>query len=422
MMPLRVGHSNFRTHGRVAEPSIVCRGNIRRHRIHTGDLPSTRPLKSSAFCNNESSVKVRSRSSPGRVQAGGTGWGGNTGGRGGSGGGGGGGGEDSFNSGDGANPFGHNNTLKFAVGTAVTLALLTSNFHGKAEAKVVDVSSGTPEVPTDKVFIKSDGSQVGPILLTDVVGTPMLASLLLFFSKVLVCWCTDNSELATAGMDLGFLSFLGTFAFASIEKRYQAIQPAVLQVVVSHLILEYVFNGWLVNKIDPTTSCPPLSPEMQLHHVSSVIAGIFCLQTGGSNFAPDGLLLQGVRLCATEVTTALPVAFRQAARTKRLRGERIIFFGALMPLAFVWRSVWSLSVLRRYMELVDASGGIANVPSWWVGASSTAGVVACNLIWTWKILRGTVKVVKKMFGKKKGGKKNEGSDAKTENTEAEVDI
>ncbi len=40
-----------------------------------------------------------------------------------------------------------------------------------------------------------------------------------FAWKTLLCWCTDDVELASSATDLGFLSFLGTFSLFAIQDQ-----------------------------------------------------------------------------------------------------------------------------------------------------------------------------------------------------------
>ena len=51
-----------------------------------------------------------------------------------------------------------------------------------------------------------------------------------------------------------------------------------------------------------------------------------------------------LRLCMTEMTIALPIAFKHAHKAKLLRGARAATISALMLAAYCWRMVWSYQV------------------------------------------------------------------------------
>lgn len=48
-----------------------------------------------------------------------------------------------------------------------------------------------------------------------------------------------------------------------------------------------------------------------------------------------------LRLCMTEMTIALPIAFKHAHKAKLLRGARAATISTLMLVAYCWRMVWS---------------------------------------------------------------------------------
>merc|ERR1719359_1515488 len=105
-------------------------------------------------------------------------------------------------------------------------------------------------------------------------------------------------------------------------------------------------------------------------------------------------------LGATEMTTVLPVAFHQAVRNKKLSGSKVPFFSLSMPLAFMWRTQKSFTVLKRLQEDIKAKGGPRAVHLAWLGLLGTSSIVGLNAWWTFKIIRGTLKALKK--NRKKG--------------------
>eukprot|EP00238_Polyblepharides_amylifera_P004881 CAMPEP_0196592484 /NCGR_PEP_ID=MMETSP1081-20130531/72868_1 /TAXON_ID=36882 /ORGANISM="Pyramimonas amylifera, Strain CCMP720" /LENGTH=129 /DNA_ID=CAMNT_0041916199 /DNA_START=35 /DNA_END=421 /DNA_ORIENTATION=- len=118
--------------------------------------------------------------------------------------------------------------------------------------------------------------------------TPTSASLgplLCFASKFLVCWCSEESELAALGIDLGFLVMLGGLAVVfgvesvGLEAGAEAVRGVLVEVVVVHLLLECVFNGWLHPWINPK-GATPMTWDMWAHHMGSCFAGMYCKVAG----------------------------------------------------------------------------------------------------------------------------------------------
>ena len=110
---------------------------------------------------------------------------------------------------------------------------------------------------------------------------------------------------------------------------------------------------------DRPTSDPQycLTTDLLVHHIATLATGVFCLKAGGPHrpFGRGRFLVQGCRLAATEMTTALPVAFRQALRNKKFKGPKRYVFVAVMPAAFIWRTAQSWSVLRAAWAKVQVS-------------------------------------------------------------------
>ena len=117
-------------------------------------------------------------------------------------------------------------------------------------------------------------------------------------------------------------------------------------------------------------------------------------------------------LGATEMTTALPVAFHQALINKKLTGARVSFFALTMPMSFAWRTKKSFSVLRRLHTDIQSKGGVGQVHLAWLGLLGTSTLVGLNAWWTFKIVKGAIKALRKAG--KKGPPTARGSGAKGE--------
>ncbi len=121
----------------------------------------------------------------------------------------------------------------------------------------------------------------------------------------------------------------------------------------------------------------------------------------------------GRRLAATEITTGLPVAFKAAIKKRRFKGKRRVFFASLMPVAFVWRSLYTLDVLRSFLREVEKVGGRKAIPSKWVGASCFSSIIGCNIYWTYKIFGGVFKTINKTVLGNNGAAKKKGGESKS---------
>ena len=67
-------------------------------------------------------------------------------------------------------------------------------------------------------------------------------------NKALICWCTDPRyrDTVVKVADVGFLGLLGSLSLAAAcipNTILTAIQPVILQMGFSHLVLEMAFNG-----------------------------------------------------------------------------------------------------------------------------------------------------------------------------------
>merc|ERR1712078_558719 len=115
----------------------------------------------------------------------------------------------------------------------------------------------------------------------------------------------------------------------------------------------------------------------------------------------------GVGIIGTEVTTFLPVAFREAVRSKKISKAQVSsVLGVLFPLAFCWRTYWSsklwvrlLGVGRNYIATKQPN--LLNLALWRLGEASVLTVVCSNVVWTCRIAKGSLGVVKKKLTGKK---------------------
>ena len=167
------------------------------------------------------------------------------------------------------------------------------------------------------------------------LGMGCLMSVLLFAAKCLVAWCTGDSELAMSTIDLGYLLFVGPFAIFACMTPIRALHQFLTESLIAHIIVgEVLANTLALPLIDPKTNFK-MGPDMWVHHITSAISGIYCLYIGMTYPLFHKL---GCMLAICEVTTALPISFRQALKSDRLHGPRSLFFACTMPPAFLWRT------------------------------------------------------------------------------------
>ena len=235
-----------------------------------------------------------------------------------------------------------------------------------------------------------------------------------FAYKSLLCWCTEDVELASLATDMGFLSFLGCFSMFAVNETFKNTRTFMIQAALSHIFLEMVFEYGLLRRFDKEAK-PRITWDMLFHHVGSLAIGLYCIRVGGGTFSNGPFLAQGARLACTEITTGFPVAFKVALKSKRFKGKRRLFFAVGMPLAFIWRSCYTFNVLKTFLKTVDAHGGRKAIPSKWLGAGCFGSVVACNVFWTAKIFSGVFKTLTR----KKGKPKQKKTDDEASSTEKE---
>lgn len=234
-------------------------------------------------------------------------------------------------------------------------------------------------------------------------GFASFLAVILLVSKCLVCWCTADAETAFMSIDLGFLTFLGwlcLFAFRSTPMA--VLHPFLIEMGSAIIMEEMLFSIFLINKIKPDLN-HKVTKDFLVHHVASAIMGwlafYFCSRAPGTGSV-------GVGVIGTEITTFLPVAFREAVRSKKISKTKIsILLGAVFPIAFCWRSYWSANMWMRLLKVgkayVSTQPGLHNVILWRCGEASVLTVVCSNFVWTYRIMRGSLTVVMKKFNGKK---------------------
>lgn len=238
------------------------------------------------------------------------------------------------------------------------------------------------------------------------VGFASFLAAVLLVSKVLVCWCTNDAETAFMSIDLGFLSFLGwlcLFAFRSAPMA--VLHPFLIELGSAVILEEMLFSMVLVNKVKPELN-HKWTKDFLVHHVASAIMGWLALYFTLNGRAP-GCGFVGVGVIGTEVTTFLPVAFREAVRSKKVSKAQISsVLGVLFPLAFCWRTYWSSKMFVRLLGvgsnyIATKQPNMVNYCLWRLGEASVFTVVCSNVAWTYRIAKGSLSVVKKKLTGKK---------------------
>ena len=247
--------------------------------------------------------------------------------------------------------------------------------------------------------------------LKSLLGPGSLSAALLLAGKAALSWCAEDSELANSGVDMGALVALGGLSEVSMrDPALAAFQPVLIQACVGHILLELVYNTVLIKRIDPNTKYH-LTRDLLAHHLATLATTFFAMVGGQGEYCRGECLQMACELGATEMTTALPVAFHQALINKKLTGARVSFFSLTMPMSFAWRTKKSFSVLRRLHADIQSKGGVGQVHLAWLGLLGTSTLVGLNAWWTFKIVKGALKALRKA-GKKgpptqRGGAKGE---------------
>ena len=243
--------------------------------------------------------------------------------------------------------------------------------------------------------------------LDSLVGPGSLPAVLLLLGKAALCWCTGDTELANSGVDMGTLVMAGGLAEAAVrDPALAAFQPVLIQACVGHIVLELIFNKAIIRRIDPDTKYY-LTNDLLVHHLATLATTVFAVAGGCGEYRQGAFLSMACELAATEMTTVLPVAFHQAVRNRKLSNGKVPFFTLTMPASFMWRTNRCYSVLKRLHADVMAKGGPREVHLAWLGLAGTASLVGLNAWWTFKIIRGTLKALRKCAGK--GDQRKEGA-------------
>jgi hypothetical protein len=235
------------------------------------------------------------------------------------------------------------------------------------------------------------------MVLDALPGRGTATALLCLASKLLAVSCTGNPaerQKLAAGIDMGFLVLIGALSGIAARPALSVMRQTLVEIVVVHLALEMVYSWW-----DAANGGKPMGKDMIIHHVAAVVSGLFCL------FFHDGAFFSpGVKLVVTECTTALPVSLRLARTSGKYKGIHGMAIGLIMPLAFMWRTRYSMDAFRHTKSIMDDMGGVLGVRGWWMALGGVGGVVCCNAYWTVKIFQG---LYKKLFGKKRKPKRAE---------------
>jgi len=220
--------------------------------------------------------------------------------------------------------------------------------------------------------------------------TASLGPLLCLVSKSFVCWCSDDSEFAALGIDMGYLVFLGAFSTLYVPGEGPALEMVrehIVEVIAVHMILECIFNGFL-HKLINREGAKHMTWDMWVHHIGSIFGALFCKVVGPM------LWVEAMRLGMTEITIALPVALKHARRAKRLNGSLGAMIGILMLLAFLWRAYWSWTVVFNFLTIVSQQKELNGLMKYHpLGALSLASVALCNCYWLHKIISSVAKQV-----------------------------
>ena len=162
-----------------------------------------------------------------------------------------------------------------------------------------------------------------------LVGKGSAVASVAFMWKTLLCWCTEDVELASTATDLGFLSFTGVFSLFAITEEFRNTRTFLLQACLSHIFLETVFE-WGVLRAGAQEAevlvghgHPPSGPWPPGFAPAS---GRVLLATSSSR--GPGWLARG----HDRVSCCLQGRREEQA----FQGKRRAFFAVAMPVAFVW--------------------------------------------------------------------------------------
>lgn len=93
----------------------------------------------------------------------------------------------------------------------------------------------------------------------------------------------------------------------------------------------------------------------------------------------------------------MPIAFQEAFQSKKMGGVRSIVIAVAFPLSFVVRTLLSLQVVVNYTRAMHFLGA-KNVPLWLPTIFAGSTIFALNTVWTYRIVRGTLRALSKRQG------------------------
>lgn len=110
-------------------------------------------------------------------------------------------------------------------------------------------------------------------------GFGSLSAFCFMLAKALVCWCSADPAFAGKLIDVGFLFGLSLVAIASLTPALTTVRPLLVELALMHIGLELLFYGFLIPLMDPS-SPQQLGPAMCVHHVATIIGGLYMLSLG----------------------------------------------------------------------------------------------------------------------------------------------
>eukprot|EP00241_Pyramimonas_parkeae_P011626 CAMPEP_0114238284 /NCGR_PEP_ID=MMETSP0058-20121206/7843_1 /TAXON_ID=36894 /ORGANISM="Pyramimonas parkeae, CCMP726" /LENGTH=213 /DNA_ID=CAMNT_0001350385 /DNA_START=281 /DNA_END=919 /DNA_ORIENTATION=- len=170
---------------------------------------------------------------------------------------------------------------------------------------------------------------------------------LCFVTKLLVCWCTSDPESAALAIDTGYLVLGGGQAAMwsyGHGEVINAMRLVTLELLFVHLALECLFYGVVLPRV-ASRKVPAMTTDMWVHHLASLVAGIYCRLAG------PWIWTEAMRLSLTECTIAFPVSFKLARKSNMLGGKRAVAISLMLLAAYAWRVLWSASVARNFYNL-----------------------------------------------------------------------
>ena len=219
-------------------------------------------------------------------------------------------------------------------------------------------------------------------------GYGMLVSVLFCACKTLVTWCSASPTDAAGMCDLGFLFCCAMLALASLFPSIAVLRPILVELIGVHILCEMLFYGAILPRWDPDFK---MGPDMWTHHGATVVGAAYLLYVGAVYGAVFWWI--GCQLIITEITTFLPIAFHQATKSRRVKGTRSMVLGALMPTGFALRTALSMKVVYNFVEALKYSAG--TVPLWGIGLGAGCTIACLNVYWTIRIIKGTIKAMRK---------------------------